>query len=117
MTMCDVSHISASPAALVAPHVSQQPPNHRGFHMRKYILIAAMVLVSATAQAGVSRGLTLASNDEPAISEQPKAVEAPKSVDAAKPAETPKYVERPAAGDTTTPAPQADQAKPADKSI
>jgi len=76
-----------------------------------------MVLVSATAHAGVSRGLTLASNDEPAISEQPKAVEAPKSVDAVKPAETPKYVERPAAVDTTTPAPQADQAKPADKNI
>jgi hypothetical protein len=85
--------------------------------MRKYILIAAMVLVSATAQAGVSRGLTLASSDEPAISEQPKAVEAPKSVDAVKPAEAPKYIERPAAVDTTTPAPQADQAKPADKNI
>jgi hypothetical protein len=85
--------------------------------MRKYILIAAMVLVSATAQAGVSRGLTLASNDEPAISEQPKAVEAPKSVDAVQPADAPKYVERPAAVDTTTPAPQADQAKPADKNI
>jgi hypothetical protein len=33
--------------------------------MRKFILITAMVLASATAQAGVSRGLTVASNDEP----------------------------------------------------
>ena len=57
--------------------------------MRKFILIAALVLVSATAQAGVTRGLTLASNDEPAAAEQPKAVEAPKA------AEAPKYVERP----------------------
>jgi len=32
--------------------------------MRKFILVAALVLVSATAQAGGSRGLTIASNDE-----------------------------------------------------
>ena len=32
--------------------------------MRKFMLIAAMVLVSASAQAG-PRGLTLASNEEP----------------------------------------------------
>ena len=41
--------------------------------MRKFILVAAMVLVSATAQAGGSRGLTLASNDEPVAAAQPKA--------------------------------------------
>jgi hypothetical protein len=77
--------------------------------MRKYILIAALVLVSATAQAGVTRGLTLASNDEPAVAEQPKAV-APKAVEA------PKYVDRPAAVSTTTEQPKVDQAKPvADK--
>jgi hypothetical protein len=74
--------------------------------MRKYILIAAMVLVSATAQAGVTRSLTLASNDEPAAAVQPKAVEAPK------------YVDRPAAVSTTTEQPKADQAKPvADNNI
>jgi len=56
--------------------------------MRKFILIAALVLVSATAQAGTTRGLTVASNDE-------TATEAPKA------AETPKYVARPAAIDTT----------------
>ena len=47
--------------------------------MRKFILITAMVLASATAQAGPMRGLTLASNDQPA--EQAKPVEQ-------KPAET-----------------------------
>jgi hypothetical protein len=50
--------------------------------MRKLVLIAAMVLVSATAQAGVSRGLTVASNDEVTAAEQPKAVPAPKGDDA-----------------------------------
>jgi hypothetical protein len=79
--------------------------------MRKFILVAAMVLISATAQAGASRGLTLASNDEPGAAAQPKAVDASKSRDTAKPAETPKYVDRPAALNTATPAPAADQTK------
>ena len=68
--------------------------------MRKFILIAAMVLASATAQAGGGRGLVLASNDEPAAAEPSNAVEA-------KPAEAPKYVERPPAVDTKT-----EQSKP-----
>jgi hypothetical protein len=70
--------------------------------MRKFILITAMVLVSATAHAG-QRSLTLASSDEPAKSVETKAVET-KPADAAPaeaaPAETPKYVERPAVVDT-----------------
>jgi hypothetical protein len=53
--------------------------------MRKFILIAALVLVSATAQAETKRGLTVASN-EPAATET-------------KAAETPKYAARPAAAD------------------
>ena len=56
--------------------------------MRKLILIAALVLVSATAQAGTKRGLTVASNEATAT-------------EATTAAETPKYVARPAAGDTT----------------
>jgi hypothetical protein len=80
--------------------------------MRKFVLVAAMVLASATAQAGASRGLTLASGDEPAVAEQPKAVEAPKSVETPKPAEAPNYVARPAAVDATTEAPRVDQARP-----
>ena len=72
--------------------------------MRKFILMAAMVLASATAQAGASRSLTLALNDEPAAAEPAKAVEAPK--------EAPKYIERPAAVDTTVQPAKADPAKP-----
>jgi hypothetical protein len=48
--------------------------------MRKFILIAALVLVSASAQAGIARSLTLASNDPSATVEQSKAAEAPTSV-------------------------------------
>jgi hypothetical protein len=79
--------------------------------MRKFVLIAAMVLVSATAQAGQSRSLTVATAEQPAASTQPAAAEpakvqtaqTPETVaPAAAPAETPKYVERPAAVDTTT---------------
>jgi hypothetical protein len=65
--------------------------------MRQFILILAMVLVSATAQAGVSRGLTLASNDEPAAAEP-----------SSNAAEAPKFVARPSAVDT-----KAEQPKPA----
>jgi hypothetical protein len=71
--------------------------------MRKFILITAMVLVSATAQAGPTRSLTLASNDEPAAAEQAK--DAPKAVEA------PKFVDRPAPVNTTTEAPKAEPAK------
>ena len=76
--------------------------------MRKFLLITAMVLVSATAQAGGQRSLTLASSDEPAKSVETKAGE-PKPADTkpaeakpaeAAPAEAPKYVERPAVVDT-----------------
>ena len=73
--------------------------------MRKFILIASMVLVSATAYAGPGRGLTLASSEEPAAVEQPKAVEqptaveAPKTTEAPKATEAPAYVARPAAID------------------
>ena len=48
--------------------------------MRKFILITAFVLFSASAQAGISRGLTLASNDPSATVEPSKAAEAPTSV-------------------------------------
>jgi hypothetical protein len=69
--------------------------------MRKFILIAAIVLASATAQAGSSGNLTMAANDQPVAAEAPKAMDkaaAPKA-EPAKPAaqknvETPK-VERP----------------------
>jgi hypothetical protein len=65
------------------------------FKMRKLILIAAMVLASATAQAGSSRNLTMAANDQPAAVE----------------AEAPKFVERPAAVETKADEPKAEPAK------
>jgi hypothetical protein len=79
--------------------------------MRKFILITAMVLASATAQAGGSRGLTLASNDEPAAVERTRetAKEAPKTVEAPNANEAPKFVARPAP--VTTEAPTAEPAK------
>jgi hypothetical protein len=66
--------------------------------MRRFILITAMVLVSATAHAGGERSLTLASSDEPAKSVETKAVDTKPAE--ATPAEAPNYVERPAAVDT-----------------
>jgi hypothetical protein len=68
--------------------------------MRKFILITAMVLVSATAHAGGQRSLTLASSDEPAKSVETK----PADTTAA---ETAKYVERPSAVDTNAAQPAA----------
>jgi hypothetical protein len=65
--------------------------------MRKFMLITAMVLVSATAHAG-QRSLTLASSDEPAKSVETKPADATPAE--AAPAEAPKYVERPAVVDT-----------------
>ena len=66
--------------------------------MRKLILIAALVLLSATAEAGTTRGLTVASN-EGAATETTNAAEAPK------------YAARPAAVDTRAQRLKAEQAK------
>lgn len=68
--------------------------------MRKFILIAALVLASASAQAAGTRGLTMASNDEPAATQPATATtsDAVKPADTAKDtkaADTPKFVERP----------------------
>jgi CCR4-NOT transcriptional regulation complex NOT5 subunit len=90
--------------------------------MRKFILITAMVLASATAQAGVTRGLTLAMNDEPAAAaeqakEAPKETsketskEAPKTVETPAATEAPKFVDRPAPVTTITDAPKTEPAK------
>ncbi|MGA7810583.1 hypothetical protein [Bradyrhizobium sp.] len=63
--------------------------------MRKLVLIASLVLASAAAQAGESRSLTLAANDDAATAQPAPAP--PAATD------TPKYVERPAAVDTSVP--------------
>ena len=82
--------------------------------MRKFILIAAMVLASATAQAGQSRSLTLAANDQPAATtdqakDQVKETATP--VETPKAAEAPKFVDRPAAVDATTTTAQPSRAE------
>jgi len=78
--------------------------------MRKFILITAMLLAAASAQAGASRGLTLASNDplaaaEPARPVERKTVEQ-KTAETPKAVEPPAYVARPAVVDTETVAPE-----------
>jgi hypothetical protein len=93
--------------------------------MRKLMLIAAAITVlsSATAQAGQTRSLTLAStNDQATTTDQAKPADTTRMSEAATPADAPKYVERPsAAGATTTTAvpttttaqpPVTDAAKP-----
>src|ERR1700722_13826173 len=60
--------------------------------MRKLILISALLLASASAQAGEPRGLIMASNDQPQATEK---------IDAVKPAEA-----------APVEAPKADAAKP-----
>jgi hypothetical protein len=87
--------------------------------MRKFILIAAMVLASATAQAGQSRSLTLAANDDQPAAAADQAKDQVKDtvtpVETPKAAEAPKFVDRPAAVDATTTTAQpskADAGKP-----
>jgi hypothetical protein len=62
--------------------------------MRQFILIAAVVLMSASAHADGPRGLSQAANNETAAAEQSK------------------VAEKPVAGDAAAPQLQADQAKP-----
>ncbi len=83
--------------------------------MRKFILVAALVLASASAQAADSRSLTRASGDDQAVAAAGQAgpAEAPKAVEETKPMDAPKYLDRPAAVNTAADAPKADPAKPA----
>ena len=54
--------------------------------MRKLVLITALLLASASAHAGESRGLVLAANDTPAATETAAPAAAPAKPAAAKPA-------------------------------
>jgi hypothetical protein len=59
--------------------------------MRKFILVSILVLASAAAQAGQSRGLVVAANDEQIQSLQPDQPKADPQPEASKPvADTPK---------------------------
>jgi hypothetical protein len=83
--------------------------------MRTLILIAGLVLASATAQAGDNRSLSLAGSDAqtttaPAKSSAPAApqtAEAPQVAETPK-AEAPKYIERPAIVEPKQAAPKAE---------
>jgi len=72
--------------------------------MRQFILIAAMLLTSASAQAEGPRGLSTAAS-EPAVAAQPKPAETPN-------AGTPRVAEQSSATDAVPQQPQADQAGP-----
>lgn len=85
--------------------------------MRKFFLITAMVLASATAQAA-DRSLTLGSDtpvaapakaaDTSRVAETPKPAEATTPVETPNANETPKYVERPALVEPKTEQPKAE---------
>ena len=75
--------------------------------MRKLILITAMVLASAAAQAGDSRSLSLSNDNSatttpakpagmPALAEVPQPAAVVPAAEAPEAVETPKYVDRPA---------------------
>jgi hypothetical protein len=82
--------------------------------MRRFVLITAMVVASASAHAGPSRSLTIgASHQQVATTaDQAKTADAATTpvasqtgaapADQAKPTDTPKYIHRPLAVDTTT---------------
>jgi len=72
--------------------------------MRKFILIAAMTVASATsAQAGDSRSLSLAGMDEKVPAALGKAATAPKIVEAPKPPDPPRPPDAPKAAETAKP--------------
>lgn len=74
--------------------------------MRKILLIAALVLASASAQAAGPRSLSLAASNEQATTQPVTSnTTVAQSTDAtAKPTDAPAYVERPSAVSTTAPA-------------
>jgi hypothetical protein len=80
--------------------------------MRRIILVTALVLVSASAQARISRGLTLASSNDAAVTEPSSTVDAPKDVQKGVQKPVEKSVEKPV--DTTAAdQPGTDPSKPA----
>ena len=80
--------------------------------MRRIILVTALVLVSASAQAGISRGLTLASSNDAAVAEPSNTVDAPKNIQKGVQKPVEKAVEKPV--DTAvTDQPRTDPSKPA----
>jgi hypothetical protein len=77
--------------------------------MRRFVLITALVLASATAQASSSRGLTMASNDE-STSER---IETVKPAEAAKPEATKLETTKPEASAPEVAKPEASKPRAA----
>jgi hypothetical protein len=78
--------------------------------MRKFILIAGFVLVSATVQAG-DRSLSLGGVETTSTTAPVKAPEASRIVEAPPASEAPKYIERPAAVEPKAETPKAEAPK------
>src|SRR5690349_19215633 len=91
MRVRDRSHITNRPPRIVSAQTSRGDTT-----MRKFILIAGFVLVSAAAQAG-ERSLSLGGGETTKVSAPAKATEGPRTAEVPQAAEAPKYVERPAA--------------------
>jgi hypothetical protein len=72
--------------------------------MRKIILVAAMVLVSASAQAGGPRSLSMAPANAPAAAPQTTTATTPATAQVSEVSTAPKYVDRPPAVSNTAPA-------------
>src|SRR5436190_10682782 len=96
MRVRDRSHITNRPPRIVSAQTSRGDTN-----MRKFILIAGFVLVSAAAQAG-DRSLSLGGGETTKVSAPAKATEGPRTAEVPQAAEAPKYVERPAAVEPKT---------------
>src|SRR3954452_16074915 len=96
MRVRDRSHITDRPPRIVSAQTSRGDTT-----MRKFILIAGFVLVSAAAQAG-DRSLSLGGGETTKVSAPAKATEGPRTAEVPQAAEAPKYVERPAAVEPKT---------------
>jgi hypothetical protein len=79
--------------------------------MRKFILITALLLASASAQAAPVRGLTLASNDEPASVEKTEPVKPEAAKAEIKPEAATPEVAKPEVAKTEAPKPDVSAPK------
>ncbi|THD59844.1 MAG: hypothetical protein E7813_24360 [Bradyrhizobium sp.] len=84
--------------------------------MRKFVLITALLLASASAQAEQTRGLTVASNDEPASVEKiesvkPQAAKAEVKPEASKPEIAQPGAAKPEVAKTETTQPEVSEPK------
>jgi hypothetical protein len=98
----DLSHINDFLPDIFSPSTSRGD-----FKMRKFILIAGFVLVSAAAQAA-DRSLSLGGVETSTATAPARAPEGSRIVEAPPAAEAPKYIERPAVVEPKAEAPKAE---------